>query len=72
MCSGGHLEDFQDPDAVDEERGETAAYKAARNGDVDKLELLFLACANFDLRASWPHPNLKNLKATMHLINLEL
>lgn len=63
----GHLEEYQDPDALDHEgeRGETAAYKAARNGDVHKLELLYLACANFDLQASRPHPNLNNLKATI-------
>eukprot|EP00435_Cladocopium_sp_Y103_P044299 s2258_g12.t1 len=45
----GHLEEYQDPDAPGE-RQETAAYKAARNDDVHKLELLYLACANFDLQ----------------------
>lgn len=50
----GHLEEYQDPDALDHEgeRAETTAYKAARNGDVRKLELLYLACANFDLQDS--------------------
>ena len=51
----GHLEEYQDPDALDREgdRRETAAYKAARNDDVNKLELLHLACANWDLQVSW-------------------
>ena len=63
----GHLEEYQDPDALDREgdRGETAAYKAARNDDVHKLELLYLACANFDLQASRQQPNLNDLKATV-------
>ena len=41
--------------ALDREgdRRETAAYKAARNDDVNKLELLHLACENSDLQVSW-------------------
>ena len=51
----GHLEKYQDPDALDrrEVRGETAVHKAARNDDVNKLELLDLACANLNLQVSW-------------------
>lgn len=51
----GHLEKYQDPDALDrrEVRGETAVHKAARNDDVNKLELLDLACANLDFQVSW-------------------
>jgi len=47
----GHLENFQDPD-VDDERGETAAWKAARYDDLSKLKILDMACAKFDKQAS--------------------
>ena len=58
QCIGtcaGHLENYQDVDASDP-KGETAVYKAARNDDTAKLELLDLACADLDLQASWLHP----------------
>ena len=60
MCCGwvdsfpGHLENFQDPD-VGDERGETAAWKAARYDDLSKLKILDMACAKFDKQASRPH-----------------
>ena len=38
-----------------EDRTETAIYKAARNDDVSKLELLDLACADLDWQASWSY-----------------
>ncbi|CAK9060249.1 Ankyrin-1 (ANK-1) (Ankyrin-R) (Erythrocyte ankyrin) [Durusdinium trenchii] len=43
----GHLLNFQDPNVTDE-RGETAAFKASRNSDLPKLEILELGCADFN------------------------
>ncbi|CAK9032968.1 Ankyrin-1 (ANK-1) (Ankyrin-R) (Erythrocyte ankyrin) [Durusdinium trenchii] len=43
----GHLQNFQDPN-VTNDRGETAAFKASRNGDLPKLEILELGCADFN------------------------
>ncbi len=50
----GHLENFQDPD-VGDDRGETAAWKAARYDDLSKLKILDMACAKFDKQASQLH-----------------
>ena len=50
--AAGHLYNFQDPDVTDEE-GETAAIKASRNGDLAKLEMLALGCADFNKADSY-------------------
>ena len=50
--AAGHLYNFQDPDVTDEE-GETAAVKASRNGDLAKLEILALGCADFNKADSY-------------------
>ena len=50
----GHFENFQDPNVADE-RGETAAWKAARYDDLSKLKILDKACAKFDKQASRLH-----------------
>ena len=46
----GHLEEYQNPDVTDA-ADETAAWKAARNNDVQKLEYLALANADLDHRS---------------------
>ena len=51
IVAAGRLYNFQDPDEVDE-RGETAAFKASRNGELAKLEILALGCADFNLADS--------------------
>ena len=45
------MENYQNPNVADG-RGETAAWKAARNDDVSKLKILDMACADFDKQAS--------------------
>ena len=51
--ASGHLHNFQDPNVTDD-RGETAAFKASRNCDLPKLEILELGCADFNKADAGP------------------